>query len=183
MAERAFAEFTFDTSKRTTTLALPSTPKRSTREDSQSCRETSAPRTRAVGEARQVATLVGQGLMLPAVIRALGLAHFGHRERHTDRAEEYRARREAIAAATERLGQLTAERQLSEDVARPLLAEQRDRLEQFELRSALQHVLARGRQRHRCHHRMAVLGLEQSGCDRPVLLGDPPQLVGLAGRL
>ena len=54
MAERAFAEFTFDTSKRTTTLALPSTPKRSTREDSQSCRETSAPRTRAVGEARQV---------------------------------------------------------------------------------------------------------------------------------
>jgi len=55
MAERAFVEFTFDTSKRTTTLALPSTPKRSTREDSQSCRETSArPRTRAVGEARQV---------------------------------------------------------------------------------------------------------------------------------
>ena len=70
--------------------------------------------------------------MLPAVIRALGLAHFGHRERHTDRAEEYRARREAIAAATERLGQLTAERQLSEDVARPLLAEQRDRLERFD---------------------------------------------------
>jgi monovalent cation/hydrogen antiporter len=73
--------------------------------------------------------------MLPAVIRALGLAHIGHRERHTDRAEEYQARREAIAAATERLGQLTAERQLSEDVVRPLLAQQRDRLKQFELRS------------------------------------------------
>jgi Na+/H+ antiporter len=82
-----------------------------------------------------LATLVGQGLMLPAVIRALGLAHIGHRERHTDRAEEYQARREAIAAATERLGQLTAERQLSEDVVRPLLAQQRDRLKQFELRS------------------------------------------------
>ena len=80
-------------------------------------------------------TLVGQGLMLPAVIRALGLAHIGHRERHADRAEEYQARREAIAAATERLGQLTAERQLSEDVVRPLLAQQRDRLKQFELRS------------------------------------------------
>jgi CPA1 family monovalent cation:H+ antiporter len=82
-----------------------------------------------------LATLVGQGLMLPAVIRTLGLAHIGHRERHTDRAEEYQARREAIAAATERLGQLTAERQLSEDVVRPLLAQQRDRLKQFELRS------------------------------------------------
>src|SRR6202040_3425254 len=82
-----------------------------------------------------LATLVGQGLMLPAVIRALGLAHIGHRERHTDRAEEYQARREAIAAATERLGQLTAERQLSEDVVRPLLAQQRDRLKQFELRT------------------------------------------------
>ena len=67
--------------------------------------------------------------------RALGLANIGHRERHTDRAEEYQARREAIAAATERLGQLTAERQLSEDVVRPLLAQQRDRLKQFELRS------------------------------------------------
>jgi CPA1 family monovalent cation:H+ antiporter len=83
-----------------------------------------------------LATLVGQGLMLPAVIRALGLAHIGHRERHIDRAEEYQARREAIAAATERLSQLTAERQLSEDVVRPLLAQQRDRLKQFELRSA-----------------------------------------------
>ena len=34
-------------------------------------------------------TLVGQGLMLPAVIRVLGLAHAGRRERHADRAEEY----------------------------------------------------------------------------------------------
>ena len=51
-------------------------------------------------------TLVGQGLMLPSVIRALGLAHAGRRERHTDRAEEYEARRQAIEAATERLDQL-----------------------------------------------------------------------------
>ena len=29
---------------------------------------------------------------------------------------------------------------------------------------------------------MAVLGLEQSGRDGPVLLGDPPQLVSLARR-
>jgi monovalent cation/hydrogen antiporter len=80
-------------------------------------------------------TLVGQGLMLPAVIRALGLAHIGHRERHTDRAEEYEARREAIAAVTERLEQLTAERHLPENIVKPLFAQQRDRLKQFELRS------------------------------------------------
>jgi CPA1 family monovalent cation:H+ antiporter len=80
-------------------------------------------------------TLVGQGLMLPAVIRALGLAHIGRRERRTDRAEEYQARLEAIASATERLRQLTRERQLSEDIVQPLLAQQRDRLKQFELRS------------------------------------------------
>jgi CPA1 family monovalent cation:H+ antiporter len=80
-------------------------------------------------------TLVGQGLMLPTVIRALGLAHIGHRERHAYRVEEYQARREAIAAATERLVQLTAERQLSEEIVQPLRAQQRDRLKQFELRS------------------------------------------------
>jgi CPA1 family monovalent cation:H+ antiporter len=40
-------------------------------------------------------TLVGQGLMLPAVIRALGLANAGGREHHVDRAEELRARRQA----------------------------------------------------------------------------------------
>jgi CPA1 family monovalent cation:H+ antiporter len=80
-------------------------------------------------------TLVGQGLMLPAVIRALGLAHIGRRERHVDRAEEYQARRDAIEAASERLSQLTTDRQLSEDVVHPLRVQQRDRLKQFELKS------------------------------------------------
>jgi monovalent cation/hydrogen antiporter len=41
-------------------------------------------------------TLVGQGLMLPWVIRALGLADAGRRERHADRAEEQTARQQAI---------------------------------------------------------------------------------------
>src|SRR5208282_1444330 len=41
-------------------------------------------------------TLVGQGLLLPAVIRALGLANAGRRERHADRVEESAARRQAI---------------------------------------------------------------------------------------
>jgi Na+/H+ antiporter len=73
-------------------------------------------------------TLVGQGLMLPSVIRALGLAHAGRRERARERAEEQAARRAAIAAALERLEKLAEERGLSEDVVRPLRARHRERL-------------------------------------------------------
>ena len=80
-------------------------------------------------------TLVGQGLLLPAVIRALGLAHAGRRERHADRVEEHKARRQGIEAAIERLDQLTSERNLSEDIVRPLRARQRDRLKHIEHRS------------------------------------------------
>jgi NhaP-type Na+/H+ or K+/H+ antiporter len=77
-------------------------------------------------------TLVGQGLMLPVVIRWLGLANAGRRERHADRAEEFVARRLAIEAAVVRLGQLAAERQLSEDFVRPLRAHHHDRLKRLE---------------------------------------------------
>jgi monovalent cation/hydrogen antiporter len=80
-------------------------------------------------------TLVGQGLLLPSVIHALGLAHAGRRERQADRAEEHEARRQAIEAAMERLDQLKAERGLSEDVAHPLRARHRDRLKHIEHRS------------------------------------------------
>jgi CPA1 family monovalent cation:H+ antiporter len=73
-------------------------------------------------------TLVGQGLMLPTVMRALGLAHVGRRERHADRIEEFAARRQAIEAASKRLDELIAERDLSEDLIRPLRARLRDRL-------------------------------------------------------
>jgi monovalent cation/hydrogen antiporter len=77
-------------------------------------------------------TLVVQGLMLPLVIRALGLAHAGRRERRADRAEEHKARREAIEAVIARLDELAAERHLSEDVVRPLRIHQRDRLRHVE---------------------------------------------------
>jgi CPA1 family monovalent cation:H+ antiporter len=73
-------------------------------------------------------TLVVQGLMLPAVIRALGLAHAGRRERHMDRAEEQQARRDAIEAALARLEQLAIERELPEHIVAPLRAHQRDRI-------------------------------------------------------
>ncbi|MEA2780461.1 MAG: monovalent cation/hydrogen antiporter [Rhodospirillaceae bacterium] len=80
-------------------------------------------------------TLVGQGLMLPGVIRALGLANAGRRERHADRAEEYKARRQAIEAAIEQLDQLAAEHGASEDVVQSLRAHHRDRLRQIENKS------------------------------------------------
>jgi Na+/H+ antiporter len=72
-------------------------------------------------------TLVGQGLLLPLVIRALGLANAGRRERNTDRIEETLARRQAIEAAGRRLDQLTEERQLSEAIVQPLRLRLRDR--------------------------------------------------------
>ena len=77
-------------------------------------------------------TLVGQGLLLPAVIRALGLAHAGRRERHADRVEEHKARRQGIEAAIERLDQLASDRQLSDEIVRPLRAHYRDRLKNVE---------------------------------------------------
>ncbi|WP_407341101.1 Na+/H+ antiporter [Methylocapsa polymorpha] len=80
-------------------------------------------------------TLVGQGLALPSVIRALGLAHAGRRERHSARAEEDKVRRQAIEAALERLDQIAAERNLAESVVQRLRARHRDRLMHIEQRS------------------------------------------------
>jgi NhaP-type Na+/H+ and K+/H+ antiporter len=73
-------------------------------------------------------TLVGQGSFLPLVIRWLGLANAGRRERHASRTEEARAWRKAIEAAMERLAQLAKERKLPEELLRSLHARYRDRL-------------------------------------------------------
>jgi CPA1 family monovalent cation:H+ antiporter len=72
-------------------------------------------------------TLVGQGLLLPFIIRALGLANAGRRERTANRAEEFKARREAIEAATELLEKLAAENNLPEEVIGPIRAYQQER--------------------------------------------------------
>jgi CPA1 family monovalent cation:H+ antiporter len=80
-------------------------------------------------------TLVGQGATLPAVIRVLGLAKAGERELQTDRKEELLARRHAIEAATERLDQLAAERELPDDLVRQLRTKLGDRLRHFERKS------------------------------------------------
>jgi CPA1 family monovalent cation:H+ antiporter len=77
-------------------------------------------------------TLVGQGLMLPSVIRALGLAHAGRREHEADQAEECEARRQAALAAINRLDELTAAGNFSEEILRPIRVRQHHRLEHIE---------------------------------------------------
>jgi monovalent cation/hydrogen antiporter len=79
-------------------------------------------------------TLVGQGLLLPWIIRALGLANAGRRELSADRIEERQARRRAAQTAIERFDQLALERSLSEEIANPLRAAQRARLLHIELK-------------------------------------------------
>src|SRR5262249_27913336 len=65
---------------------------------------------------------------LPTVIRALGLAHAGRRERDADKSEELQARLKAIEAVIARLETLASERALSGEIIRPLRARHRDRL-------------------------------------------------------
>jgi monovalent cation/hydrogen antiporter len=81
-----------------------------------------------------IVTLVGEGLMLPWVIRVLGLAHAGRHERRADRAEEHQARRQAVEAVIRRLDNLKEERNWSEDVVHPLRVRHRDRLKHIDHR-------------------------------------------------
>jgi monovalent cation/hydrogen antiporter len=80
-------------------------------------------------------TLVGQGLLLPWVIRGLGLANAGRRERRANRAEEFEARRQAIEAAAERLDKLAVERNLPKDIVTAFHAFHRSRQEHVVHRS------------------------------------------------
>jgi monovalent cation/hydrogen antiporter len=80
-------------------------------------------------------TLVFQGSMLRSVIRALGLARAGQKERCVDWAEEYQAREQALQAAIEQLDQLCAERNLPETVLKPLHRRHQDQLTHIRFRS------------------------------------------------
>jgi CPA1 family monovalent cation:H+ antiporter len=75
-----------------------------------------------------IVTLVGQGLLLPSVIRALGLANTGMRERTDDKNEELEARRLAISGTIEHLEKLIAKRTLPAEIAGPLRDHHRGRL-------------------------------------------------------
>ena len=79
-------------------------------------------------------TLVGEGLTLPALTRALGLANAGRRERQAEREEEFKVRRSAVEAAIERLDSLIESRKLGEPVVGPILAHLRNRLKDVDHR-------------------------------------------------
>jgi CPA1 family monovalent cation:H+ antiporter len=68
------------------------------------------------------------------VVRALGLADAGRRERVAESDEEFKVRKRAIEAAIERLETLTESRRLSEPVVGPIRAHLRTRLRDAENR-------------------------------------------------
>jgi CPA1 family monovalent cation:H+ antiporter len=65
-------------------------------------------------------TLVGQGLMLPVVIRWLGVTHNVAEERRRERADELAARIAAMDAALKRLETLASQRGLADEVVKAL---------------------------------------------------------------
>jgi CPA1 family monovalent cation:H+ antiporter len=78
-----------------------------------------------------IVTLVGQGLMLPSVIRWLGLAHQGFAEQRREREAELAARSEALQAAKRHLDALAAERKLSGEIVELLAARHDARMRQL----------------------------------------------------
>jgi Na+/H+ antiporter len=78
-----------------------------------------------------IITLVGQGLMLPSVIRWLGLGRDGSAEREREHADELKARFAAIDLAEERLAAIAAERNLPAEVAALLHARHESRRQQY----------------------------------------------------
>jgi CPA1 family monovalent cation:H+ antiporter len=73
-------------------------------------------------------TLVGQGLLLPLLIDALGLSNAGRRERDAYRAEEYKARQRAIEAALHKLDGLVRNGRVATELAERIRAGHQDRL-------------------------------------------------------
>jgi NhaP-type Na+/H+ and K+/H+ antiporters len=69
-----------------------------------------------------VVTLIAQGLMLPSVIRWLGLAKDAHIESRNEHQEEMAARRDAIEAARRRLEELLEEGDFPDEVVELLRA-------------------------------------------------------------
>jgi len=75
-----------------------------------------------------LATLVGQGLLLPAVIGWLGLPKIADAEQIEERKEALAARRAALNAVVERLDQLSHERELPEAMVNAIRARHIERL-------------------------------------------------------
>jgi CPA1 family monovalent cation:H+ antiporter len=73
-------------------------------------------------------TLVGQGLLLPAVIRLLGVGEAGRHEHERVRAQEYAARRRAIEAALHRFDSLSRQHRLAPEWVAGMRSHHEDRL-------------------------------------------------------
>jgi CPA1 family monovalent cation:H+ antiporter len=91
-----------------------------------------------------VITLVGQGLMLPSMIRWLGLAGSSEAEQRREREAEFAARGEAIQAAKRQLEIIAAERQLGAEVVAFLEARHEHRMRQVpkDLDDGLAHTIS-----------------------------------------
>ena len=74
-----------------------------------------------------IVTLVGQGMMLPAVMRWLGLTHLGAAEREDEKQAELVARVAALNEVDRQLEKFIAERELPEDVAEHMRTRNRSR--------------------------------------------------------
>ncbi len=74
-------------------------------------------------------TLVGQGLMLPIVVRWLGLLSLGQQERVNEIQAELQARQAALAEVTKRLEKLIAERELPDEVIELLRTRNNERMQ------------------------------------------------------
>jgi Na+/H+ antiporter len=76
-------------------------------------------------------TLVGLGLTLPSVVRALGVLQAGRVEHVAEHESEIAARREALGAALKSLDAIKQDRELSEEVIRLLCARHDIRISQL----------------------------------------------------
>jgi CPA1 family monovalent cation:H+ antiporter len=76
-------------------------------------------------------TVIGLGLSLPAVVKALGISHLGRDERIREHGAEVAARRDALEAALRSLETLTEERKLAQGVVDHLRARHAARLRQL----------------------------------------------------
>jgi CPA1 family monovalent cation:H+ antiporter len=63
-----------------------------------------------------IVTLVGQGAILPAVARGLGLTRLGREERKSELKDEIAGRQAALKRVIDRLEDLVTDRQIPEDV-------------------------------------------------------------------
>jgi monovalent cation/hydrogen antiporter len=76
-------------------------------------------------------TLVGLGLGLPPVVRALGIGQAGRNEQLAEHESEIAARREALGVALKSLDAITDDRELSDEVVRLLRARHETRINQL----------------------------------------------------